>query len=103
MFLRLRRLIQRVGRDAVVLWYACRDPKTPLPVKLLALGIASYLIYPIDLMPDLFPVLGWIDDVTLVGLAVPAVLKMVPGATADQARLATGRLLSRWRFWRVDS
>lgn len=103
MFRRIHRLLRSVGRDAVVLWYACRDPKTPLPVKLLAIGIVLYLINPFDLMPDLFPVLGWIDDLTLLGLAVPAVLKLIPGTSVDQARMSAGRLLSRWKFWRAGS
>lgn len=99
LLLRARFLFQRVGRDALVLWYACRDPSTPLVVKLLATGIALYLIYPIDIMPDLFPLVGWVDDVTLLALAIPAVLKLVPLQSAERARVSAGGALSRWKFW----
>jgi len=35
---------------------------------------ALYIIFPIDLIPDLIPIIGWIDDlVALVGLAATTV------------------------------
>jgi len=32
---------------------------------LLIFGVA-YLIFPIDLIPDIMPILGWVDDATLI-------------------------------------
>ena len=32
------------------------------------LGTAVYLVSPIDILPDIFPVIGQIDDVVLAGL-----------------------------------
>lgn len=29
-----------------------------------------YLISPVDLLPDIFPVVGWIDDAVVIGLLV---------------------------------
>ena len=98
-FLRIFRLIQLLGREAVVLWYACRHPQTPVLVKLLAAAIAVYVVYPVDILPDLLPVLVWVDDVTLLGFAVPTLLKLVPRAAAADARITAGRALSRWKLW----
>jgi uncharacterized membrane protein YkvA (DUF1232 family) len=103
MLSRLRRLFRAVGRDSIVLWYACRDPATPLPVKLMAILLAIYVICPIDLIPDTLPVLGWIDDVALLGLGIPAALKLVPGDSLADARMAADRLLSKWKFWRAGN
>lgn len=100
MLYRLRRLLKSTGRELAVLWYACRHPATPLPVKAGALLLAAYLISPIDLIPDAIPILGWIDDVTLAALGVTAILKLVPLAALEDARRSGDRLLSKWAFWR---
>lgn len=41
-----------------------------------ALGaLALYLVLPIDVVPDVLPVVGWADDVVLVVLALRAVIR----------------------------
>lgn len=95
MLLRLGRLFRAVGRDAVVLWYACRHPAMPRFLKFACLLLAVYVISPVDLIPDWFPILGWIDDVTLVAFAVPILLKLAPEAALCEARGAAYGFLSR--------
>jgi uncharacterized membrane protein YkvA (DUF1232 family) len=53
-----------------------RDPRTPmLPRIAVALAVA-YVIWPVDLVPDfLFPVAGYLDDLTFVWLALRWLLK----------------------------
>ena len=48
-------------------WYrsAIRHPKYRWWVML---GTAIYLVSPIDVIPDIFPIVGQIDDVMLAGL-----------------------------------
>lgn len=103
MFFRLSRLARVIGRDAIVLWYACRNPMTPMSVKLGIVLMALYVISPIDLVSDILPVLGWIDDVTLLAFGIPAVLKLIPRPALHEAQSATERLLSKWTFWQRRS
>jgi uncharacterized membrane protein YkvA (DUF1232 family) len=98
MFLRLGRLFRAVGRDLLVLWYACRNPATPGRLKLVTVLLGFYLFSPIDLIPDWLAVFGWIDDVTLLALGIPAVLRFVPAPVLQDARAAADGLLSRMRF-----
>lgn len=98
MFLRLGRLLRAGGRNLLVLWYACRNPATPLRLKLAALLLAIYLVSPVDLLPDWFMLLGWIDDVTLLALGIPAVLRMAPVDVLHEARAAAEGLLARLRL-----
>jgi uncharacterized membrane protein YkvA (DUF1232 family) len=100
MFLRLFKLFKLTGREAALLWYACRNPATPRMIKIGALLLVFYVMSPIDLITDAIPVLGWLDDVTLLAFALPAILKLVPEAVLADARLATERRFSRWTFWR---
>lgn len=101
MFFRLRRLLKSGGRELAVLWYACRHPDTPRAVKLAALLLLAYVISPIDIIPDTLPVLGWIDDVTLLAFGIPVLLKLVPPHALRSAQSAGERLLSKWAFWRL--
>jgi uncharacterized membrane protein YkvA (DUF1232 family) len=100
MFSRLRRLFRTTGREMALLWFACRHPSTPSFVKLGALLLVAYVLSPIDLVPDTLPVLGWIDDVTLLAFGIPAILKLVPAHALNEARIASERLFSKWTFWR---
>lgn len=47
---------------------AWRDPKYPVAMRWVALLGAIYLISPVDLIPDVAPIIGWIDDaIVLLG------------------------------------
>lgn len=98
MFLRLGRLIRAVGREIVVLWYACRHPAMPLRLKIAALLLGLYVLSPVDLIPDWFVLLGWIDDVTLLAIGIPLLLRFVPQPVLQEAQASTNALLSRWRI-----
>lgn len=47
-----------------------RDPRVPRRRKLIAGVVLGYLVSPIDLIPDIIPVLGQADDVLLVAFAI---------------------------------
>ena len=50
--------------------------------------IALYLLSPVDLIPDVLPVLGMVDDLVLVPLAIRWLLQRLP---PDVARAAAAR------------
>lgn len=72
--------------DARLLWYALQHPRAPRWLKLGALGIVLYVISPIDLIPDWIPVLGLLDDVVLVPVAMRWLLKRLPAEVREQAQ-----------------
>jgi uncharacterized membrane protein YkvA (DUF1232 family) len=67
-----------VKRDLVVLWLAVRDPAVPWPAKALAGAALLYALSPIDLIPDVIPVLGQVDDLILVPLLIWGALRLIP-------------------------
>jgi uncharacterized membrane protein YkvA (DUF1232 family) len=52
-----------------------RDRKSDWKPKALALIAIFYLIVPLDLIPDLAPLIGWIDDLGGVALATIYLLR----------------------------
>jgi uncharacterized membrane protein YkvA (DUF1232 family) len=47
-----------------------RDRRVSWLHKGLLAGVLVYVVSPLDLIPDVFGVLGWTDDLFLIGLAV---------------------------------
>jgi uncharacterized membrane protein YkvA (DUF1232 family) len=50
-----------------------KDPEVARWRKGLLLGAVLYTLWPLDLIPDTIPVLGWLDDVGFISLAIAAV------------------------------
>lgn len=60
---------------AVLVGRLARDPRVPRWRKLLLLVLVGYLALPFDLVPDVIPVVGQLDDVLLVALAVRGLVR----------------------------
>ena len=75
-----------IRREAHALYIAARHPRTPWYAKALALAIAAYALSPIDLIPDFIPILGFLDEVILLPLAIAGVLKLIPADVISESR-----------------
>lgn len=61
-----------------------RDPRTPTLPRLAVLLAVIYLISPVDLIPEaVVPVFGWLDDITVVWLALRWLIRSAPVASTD--------------------
>jgi uncharacterized membrane protein YkvA (DUF1232 family) len=52
-----------------------RDARVPRRNKLLLVALTGYLALPFDLVPDLIPVAGQLDDVVIVALVLRSLLR----------------------------
>ncbi len=75
---RLKDWARAIRKDVVALYIAGRDPRVPWHVKAMAVAIAAYALSPIDLIPDFIPVLGYLDEVILLPIAIALVIRMIP-------------------------
>jgi uncharacterized membrane protein YkvA (DUF1232 family) len=85
-FARGRHWARRVKRDTYALFLAARDPRTPWYAKVCAACLVAYAFSPLDLIPDVIPVLGYLDDVIIVPLGILLVLRLVPPAVMADCR-----------------
>ena len=53
---------KEVVEKALILYYAAEDPETPTAAKMTIYGALAYFIFPLDTVPDYFPVAGYVDD-----------------------------------------
>ncbi len=86
MFAKIRHWARRVKRDGVILWFTCRDPRTPWWLKAMAFGVVAYVFSPIDLVPDFIPVLGYLDDVILLPVLIWLIVRWLPDHIAQDSR-----------------
>lgn len=79
--------VARSPRRVARFFFSRRAPVLP---KLVALLAVVYAVVPIDLIPDVAPVIGWLDDAGLAGIALAYVMKKVSDfADAEAAGPAT--------------
>lgn len=88
MLTELRIWARAIKRDVHAVYLAARDPRTPWYAKTLALCVAGYALSPIDLIPDFIPVLGYLDDLIIVPLAIMVVVKLIPPDVMAKHRAA---------------
>lgn len=99
MLARLKSWARAIRCDAHALWLAARDPRTPWALRLFALLVAAYALSPIDLIPDVIPVLGLLDEAILLPLAMLVLIRAMPAPLLAELRaraeVASERPVSR--------
>lgn len=70
--------LRALKRETMALYFAARDPRTPLAAKVLAAAVVAYALSPIDLIPDFIPVIGLLDDLVLLPIGIAIVLRLIP-------------------------
>ena len=91
MLQRIKEWARTIRRDVHALWLAARDPRTPWYAKAFALTIAAYALSPIDLIPDFIPVIGYLDEVILLPLAIMLATRLVPPDLMAEHRATAAR------------
>lgn len=86
MWKRLLLLWTLLRGDLRRLWGALRHPAAPWWLKVAVALLVLYVASPVDLIPDVLPLLGIVDDLALVALAVRWLLGRLPPGMAGAAR-----------------
>ena len=92
----LRRLLRRAGRaiarPALECFETLVDGQTPHQVRLTMLAALTYLLLPLDLIPDFIPAAGFSDDL----VALTALLGLCSRHVTPAIRERAQRRLDRW-------
>lgn len=97
------RLPPGAARDLATVLPAClttvnrlrRDPRVPRGAKIAVAVAAVWVVSPIDLIPEFLPVIGPLDDVVVVALALRYAARRVPRDVLFDAWPAEPRILDR--------
>jgi len=78
--------LRSLGERLRLAWRLLRDPRVPLWTKVVPVAALLYLIWPLDIVADVIPGLGQLDDITLLLVATEAFVRLCP----RHLRSATG-------------
>lgn len=92
----------RLKKEIAAIYYAYRDPGTPLLPKIIIAVTLGYALSPIDLIPDFIPVLGYLDDLIIIPALISLSIRLIPCEIMEEARRKADheslRLRRNWIF-----
>ena len=98
---RFRNAFLGVATEIYALSLALRDPHASWGARLVALAFTFYVLNPIDIIPEVVPFFGILDDALAVPLAYFVVSRMVPAQLMESAHRAAAESNVGQRLWRV--
>jgi len=84
---KLEHNMKKMKLEVGTLFYASKNPNTPILAKLITVIVVGYALSPIDLIPDFIPVLGYLDDLILLPLGIALAIKLIPVEVMDESRI----------------
>lgn len=95
-YMRMARLVFKLPTYARTVWGIMRDPRTPIGLKGMMAAALAYVVFPVDLVPDVIPIIGQADDLTIVLLVLDMFIQNAPAEVraehAARARNGTADL-----------
>lgn len=70
----------------LILFYTLKKPDLPVKVRGTIIGALGYFIFPIDLISDLIPVIGYTDDMALLIAALGITAFYIDDEAKEKAR-----------------
>ena len=103
MIILAKRLPPGLAKDLATVLPACvttarrlrKDPRVPRRVKLAVAFAGLWVLSPIDLIPEFLPVIGPLDDIVVVALALRYAARRIPPEALVDAWPAERRILDR--------
>ncbi|OAI51757.1 hypothetical protein AYO46_07400 [Betaproteobacteria bacterium SCGC AG-212-J23] len=91
----LKARVRQVKIDLIALSLAARDPRTPWYAKLIVAGCVAYALSPVDVIPDFIPVIGLVDDLIFIPIALALAVRFIPDEVLADCRVRAGEIAAR--------
>ena len=89
----LSKMGSKLVYQVLLLTYAYNQPNTPNWAKSTVIGAMSYLLSPIDSIPDLTPFIGFTDDMGVVMFALVAIACYINSDVREKAKKRVQQLI----------
>ncbi|MAU01450.1 MAG: hypothetical protein CL608_30285 [Anaerolineaceae bacterium] len=74
---------RRLWVEIKLVGHLMKDGRVPLYTKAIPFLVGIYLLSPFDLVPDIIPVLGQMDDFGLLVISLSAFIRLAPPEVVD--------------------
>lgn len=91
--------LRRFKLEMLALFLACFTRGTPWTARVAALATFVYIISPIDLLPDTIPLLGQLDDVSIIALAFLNIPRLIPADVMQGSSIRASEKLAQVGGW----
>lgn len=96
MWEKIKKYASKAGQQAVysvlLLFYAYKRRDTPIWAKNIIIGTIGYFISPIDALPDLTPIIGYTDDISVLSFGLVTIACYIN----DEVRVQARAKLKKW-------
>ena len=82
----LKSRARALKNEALAVYLAAKDPRTPWYAKAVAFLTIAYAFSPIDLIPDFIPIIGYLDDLFIVPAGIALAVSLIPPEVLAKAR-----------------
>jgi len=79
-------MARELMQNATLAWHLLLDPQVSILAKLIPAAVLAYVIMPFDLIPDVVPVLGQLDDLAVILLGIRLFIALCPPARVQAHR-----------------
>lgn len=87
---KVKKFAIRAGKEviekALILYYCYQDHDTPTWAKSVIVGTLGYFVLPLDAIPDLTPIAGFVDDLGALAAALGIVAVHIKPQHQEEAR-----------------
>lgn len=88
---------QDVVRQVRLSWRLFQDKRVPIWLKLIPPAALAYIIFPIDIVPDVVPAAGQLDDIAVLLLGIKLFIELAPPQIRREHLRALGAHTREWR------
>ena len=88
--------LQDLARQARLAWRLFWDRRVPLWTKLIPPAALAYVLFPADVLPDVAPVLGQLDDIAVLLIGIKLFIELAPPEVVQEHLRALGAHIQEW-------
>ena len=95
-------ILAEIIKNIKLIWRLLNDRRVPSWLKMIIPATLLYLLFPVDIVPDIVPGLGQLDDIAVILLGLKLFVEMCPEEIVRQHLDELASVASPWRVVEED-
>jgi uncharacterized membrane protein YkvA (DUF1232 family) len=95
-------ILAEIIKNIKLIWRLLNDRRVPSWLKMIIPATLLYLLFPVDIIPDIAPGLGQLDDIAVILLGLKLFVEMCPREVVRQHLDELASVANPWRVVEED-